>query len=85
VKFHADIECTPEEARTLLGLPDLQPMQKAVLDRVEKRLLDAAGTLSGEGILKMWFSTIPAASEQYLRTFRGLLRSAARRTTEEPE
>jgi len=85
VKIHAEVECTPEEARTLLGLPDVAPMQKAVLERVEKQMLDAAGSLSAEGILKMWFSTIPAASEQYLRTFGGLLRSAARRTTEEPE
>jgi hypothetical protein len=30
MKVHIDIDCTPEEARTFFGLPDLQPMQEAV-------------------------------------------------------
>lgn len=36
MKFTVDVDCTPEEARTFLGLPDLKPIQdhyvQAVLD-----------------------------------------------------
>lgn len=36
MKFTVDVECTPVEARSFLGLPDLTPIQdhyvKAVLD-----------------------------------------------------
>lgn len=36
MKFTVDVDCTPEEARTFLGLPDLKPIHdlylKAVLD-----------------------------------------------------
>ncbi|MCW2336375.1 hypothetical protein M2337_000608 [Sphingobium sp. B2D3A] len=36
MKFKVDVECTPEEARSFLGLPDLKPIHdlyiQAVLD-----------------------------------------------------
>ena len=34
-----NVDCTPEEARTFLGLPDLQPMQAAVMAEMEKRMM----------------------------------------------
>ena len=81
MKFQFELDCTPEEARALLGLPDLGPLQKSVLDRVEKQLLDAASSMSAEGIIKTWLSVIPQASEQYLKTVGGLMRSATKRAT----
>ena len=72
-----EVDCTPQEARTLLGLPDLEPLQGAVLAEVEKRLLDAASAMSPDGILKMWFSLLPG-SEQYLKTMTGFLRAPGR-------
>lgn len=35
MKVEIEIELTPEEARTLLGLPDLQPLHDIYLDRME--------------------------------------------------
>jgi len=36
MKFNVDVQCTPEEARSFLGLPDLKPIHdlyiKSVLD-----------------------------------------------------
>jgi hypothetical protein len=81
LKFQFEIDCTPEEARTLLGLPDLGPLQKSVLDRVEQQLLEAASSMSAEGIVKMWLSVIPQASEQYLKSVGSLMRSATKRAT----
>ena len=31
MKVKIDIDCTPEEARTFFGLPDLGPLQKEML------------------------------------------------------
>ena len=81
MKFQFELDCTPEEARTLLGLPDLAPLQKSVLDRIENQLLEAASSMSADGIVKMWLSVIPQASEQYLKTVGGLMRSATKRAT----
>ena len=49
MKVTIDIDCTPEEARHFLGLPDVQPMQKAILAEMEK--------FSPENLFKTWFST----------------------------
>ncbi|MDN3626633.1 DUF6489 family protein [Methylobacterium isbiliense] len=51
-----DVDCTPEEARALLGLPDVQPLQVAVMVHMEKRLLAEADCLSPERLMKAWMS-----------------------------
>jgi len=54
VKIKFDIDCTPEEARTFLGLPDVGPLQTAMLAEVEKRTKAALDAMSPEAILKTW-------------------------------
>lgn len=73
MKMTIEIDCTPAEARALLGLPDIEPLQAAVMSLVEKRLLEAASAMSAEGILKMWFSLLPG-SDAYLKTMAGFLK-----------
>ena len=34
-----DVECTPAEARGCFGVPDFEPMQAAVMERLQKRML----------------------------------------------
>ena len=75
-----EIDCTPAEARELLGLPDLRPIQTAVMGRIEQQLMDAANALSPEGVLKMWLSVVPATSEQYLKTIGNLFGRSAEKT-----
>ena len=36
MKFNIEIDCTPEEARRLFGLPDLEPLHDIYLDRVKE-------------------------------------------------
>ncbi len=67
MKLNLVFDCTPEEAREFLGLPDVKPLQAKVLARIEQQLLDATSTFSPEGVLKMWFNVLPQASERYLK------------------
>ncbi|MGO8798109.1 MAG: DUF6489 family protein [Roseiarcus sp.] len=55
MKVTIDIECTPLEARQFVGLPDVQPMQAAVLAEVERRLMAEAEKFSPEGFMRAWF------------------------------
>ena len=59
MKVKIDIDCTPQEARTFFGLPRLEPMQDAVLGKIQERLTDYLDTRDAEALLKLWF---PAAS-----------------------
>jgi hypothetical protein len=64
MKVNVEIECTPEEARRFLGLPDLRPMQDAVMAKVQQQMLDAVNVLSPESLLKTWMPLAPQSPEQ---------------------
>ncbi len=74
MKVHVEIDCTPEEARRLLGLPDLGPMQQAVLAKLQDQLLNASGAASPEALLKQWMPLIPQSPEQLQQAVAGLFR-----------
>ena len=63
MKVTINIECTPEEARQFFGLPDLKPMQDAVMARVEKQMLDAVGAFSPDAMLRTWMGGMAGAPE----------------------
>ncbi len=44
MKVNAEIDCTPEEARRLMGLPDLTKVHEAYLDAAAKAM-QGAGSL----------------------------------------
>ncbi len=58
VKF--DIECTPQEARAFFGLPDVAPMQEALMKEMEAQLAENMHSLDPETMLKTW---LPASIE----------------------
>jgi hypothetical protein len=56
MKFTVDVECTPEEARTFLGLPDMKPIHDHYLQAV----MDAmSGQTNLEQMGKMFQSLSP--------------------------
>ncbi len=73
MKITVDVECTPEEARQFLGLPDVKPMQAAVLAKMEEQMVNAVDALSPEAMLKSWFTVMPQSAEQMQKLFTGFL------------
>src|SRR3546814_5754491 len=39
MKITVNVDCTPEEARRFLGLPDVQPLQEAVMRQMQERVM----------------------------------------------
>lgn len=70
MKISVQAECTPEEARTFLGLPDVQPMQRAVLDDMQKRLLASMDEFSPSTLMHDWFAPAAAAQQAWLELFK---------------
>ncbi|MEJ1977056.1 MAG: DUF6489 family protein [Acetobacteraceae bacterium] len=64
MKVTVEIDCTPEEARTFLGLPDVKPLQAAVMASIEQQTLRAADSFTPDAMLRMWFTTMPQVSTQ---------------------
>jgi len=57
MKFKFDIECTPEEARAFVGLPNVAPMQERMIEELEGRLQENMRNLSPEEMVKTWMPT----------------------------
>ena len=65
MKIHMDIDLTPDEARTLIGLPDVKPMQKALMDDIEGRMKKNLSAMEPEALLKMWLPAGVQGLEQW--------------------
>jgi hypothetical protein len=75
MKLTVEVDCTPEEARRFLGLPDVKPLQAAAMAKIEKQMLEAADALSGEALLKAWFALVPQSPEQFRELFGKMFKS----------
>jgi hypothetical protein len=75
VKISIEIDCTPEEARVFMGLPDVKPMQEAVLAKMERQMLDGIEALAPESVLKSWMGVLPPGAEQMRDAFMGMLKT----------
>ena len=79
MKVHIDIECTPEEARQFFGLPDVQPMQKAILAEMEKRTLAEMEKFAPENLFATWFATGQQGADIFSRMLANFTRASAER------
>jgi uncharacterized protein DUF6489 len=58
LKFTIDIDCTPQEARTFLGLPDVESVQKALYSEIESRLRTALDRMDPERMIETWMPAV---------------------------
>lgn len=54
MKIKVDVDCTPEEARVFLGLPDVQPLQSTLMAEVEKKMISSMALMEPEALMKTW-------------------------------
>jgi hypothetical protein len=69
MKITMDVDCTPEEARRFFGLPDVKPMQEAVMAEVQKRALASLQAMDPETLLKTWMPAGIQGWEQLQKMF----------------
>ncbi len=72
MKVTVEVDCTPEEARRFLGLPDVVPMQQALMEKLQQRMASAVDTTTPEALLKAW---MPMAPDQMQQAFANLFRA----------
>ncbi|GEC14684.1 DUF6489 family protein [Nitrobacter winogradskyi] len=81
MKMNIEIECTPLEARQFLGLPDVQPMQNAVMDKLQQKMAENLDKFSPEAIMKDWFD--PKMAERFQDMFVNMSGLGTGRTTKD--
>jgi hypothetical protein len=69
MKITMDVECTPEEARAFLGLPDVKPMQEQLMREVQDRMTANIRAMEPEAMLRTWLPATLKGFEQMQEIF----------------
>ena len=69
MKITVDIDCTPEEARHFFGLPDVKPMQDALMQQIQDRMSANLQAMEPEAMLKTWLPASLQGFEQMQNIF----------------
>jgi hypothetical protein len=67
MKFKVEAECTPEEARAFLGLPDVSSLNAQLVEEMKTRLSANVAMLQPEELMRNWMSLGGQAQEQFMR------------------
>ncbi|WP_122466306.1 MULTISPECIES: DUF6489 family protein [Brevundimonas] len=67
MKMNVEIECTPVEARAFMGLPDVTPLNEAMVAEMQKRMQDNMSAMQPEELMKTWTSFGIQAQDQFRR------------------
>jgi Family of unknown function (DUF6489) len=54
MKIRIDIDCTPQEARSFLGLPPVEPMQEALVAQLQDRLARYLDAMEPDALMSAW-------------------------------
>ena len=69
MKITINIDCTPAEARRYMGLPDVAPMQEAMLKEMQERMMANVTSMQPAEMMKAW---LPMGIESWLESQRAL-------------
>ncbi len=77
MKITIDIDMTPDEARKLMGMPDLEPLQQAMMKRLEEKMHEALEEMSQPDYLfKRFFPIGVQGMEQFSRMTQEVMEKA---------
>ena len=65
MKMTIEVDCSPEEARRFLGLPDVSALNEHLVSEMSKRIDANMSLLNPEEFMKNWMSFGTGAQEQF--------------------
>jgi hypothetical protein len=78
MKMTVEVDCTPEEARRFLGLPDVSALNEALVGEMQSRMTANMAALAPEELMKNWMAFGAGAQEQFRKLMEAGLSSAAK-------
>lgn len=80
MKFTVNVECSPEEARRFMGLPDVTPINEALVSEMGKRMEKNLALMSGESMMQSWMSVGTQAQDAFVKLMTSAATGAASAT-----
>ena len=77
MKFTVNVECSPEEARRFMGLPDVTPINDQLVAEMGKRMDANLKLMSGENLMSSWMSVGTQAQDAFVKLMTSAAASAA--------
>lgn len=77
MKFTVNVECTPEEARRFMGLPDVTPINEKLVDEMGKRMESNLKMMSGGDLMQSWMSVGTQAQDAFVKLMTSAAQGAA--------
>jgi hypothetical protein len=75
MKIRIDIDTTPAEARAFFGLPDLEPLQRELIEKLRERMVAGVEGYDPVNVLKHLFPqnlhTLEAMQKAFWQAFTG--------------
>jgi hypothetical protein len=84
MKVTMNVECTPEEARAFFGLPDVQPLQAAMMKEMEERMRSTMQATDPASMMKMWFPAGADGMQQMQKMFWGQVQNTMQQSMTTP-
>ena len=69
MKITVNIDCTPSEARSFLGLPDTEALQQEMLEKMREHFLKNLDAMNPEEMMKLWMPGGKDAMQQMQDAF----------------
>ena len=63
MKITINVDCTPDEARRYMGLPDVAPMQEAMLKEMQEQMMANVKAMQPAEMMQTW---MPMGIESWL-------------------
>ena len=77
MKINVTVDCTPEEARSFMGLPDVQPFQEEMMKIMKAKVLENMKMMEPEAAMKMWGPMMNQGMSQGMDFFKNIMSGAA--------
>ncbi len=84
MKVNVEIDMTPEEARRLMGLPDVSRLQEEMVKEMQRRMMAALDTSDPEAMMRAWMPLGGQGFEQFQRFLWDSAKRAAGGATPKP-
>lgn len=77
MKITIDIDCTPEEARRFMGLPDTEAMQKHFYEAMQSQFQNFSADMKPEDYISMWTEI----GQKNMQAFQKMMQDQMNKTT----
>ena len=79
MKISVEVDCTPEEARRFMGLPDVSALNDHMVGEMMKQVEANMALLSPDELMKNWLTFGAGAQEQFRKLLEAGMSAAAPR------